>query len=140
MLDFETKGLTLEFGSDQDPPLSDTVLYQLSKIIIQNAAIFINISENEVDCFQNHEKRILYFLDRSCPTGVSQQVYENLELILEKTYQILAACPCTYGCDKCSVPVESNYLMPNFDSDDIYRKKEILTILRRFLYEGGSFR
>jgi len=141
VLNFETKGLTLDFNLSPDMEVSQMVLYQLSKIILQNAAVLINISEKEVDCFQNHADRMLYFLDRSCPTGVSQQLYENLESILEKTYQILADCPCSDGCNKCAVPAESSYLMPNFNNtEDIYRKKEILTLLRRFLHESGFIR
>ena len=135
-LNFETRGLTLEFPPDQ--PLSLMVLYQLSKIILQNATVLINIDEREVDCYQNKEKKLLYFLDRSCPTGVSQQIYENLERILKKTYQILAACPCKKGCDKCSIPFKSSYLMPNFDSQDKFRKEEMIAVLRRVLRESGS--
>ncbi len=137
-LRFETRGVMLEFPSNQEFPLSPMVLYQLSKVMLQNAAVLINISEKEVDCFQNYEKKLLYFLDRSCPTGVSQQLFEHLERILEKTYRVLAACPCLKGCDKCAIPVESNYLMPNFDSKDIYRKTEMLTILRRILDENRA--
>ena len=137
-LNFEIRGVIFEFPQDIELPLSFMVLYQLSKVILQNATLMINISENEVDPFQNKGKRMLYFLDRSCPTGVSQQLYENVEDILNRTYHTLKACPCIKGCDKCSIPVESNFLMPNFDTHDRFRKEEMLTILRRFLHESGS--
>jgi ATP-dependent helicase YprA (DUF1998 family) len=104
---------------------------------LNNATLLINIADKEVDCYQESAKKLLYFLDRGCPTGVSQQLYENIEILLKKTYQILAACPCTGGCDKCSIPVESNYLNPNIHSTDRYRKEEMLTLLRRCLHESG---
>ncbi|HUX99405.1 MAG TPA: DEAD/DEAH box helicase [Candidatus Deferrimicrobium sp.] len=138
ILTFETRGLTLEFPLSQEKAMSQMVLYQLSKIILQNAALMINISEKEVDCYQNYEKKMISFLDRSCPTGVSQQLYENMEAILKKTYQVLASCSCQRGCGKCAIPVESNYLMPHLTSTDIYRKKEMLSILRRYLHESRS--
>ena len=135
-LEFDTKGLTLEIDSSQPLRLSQSVLYQLSKILLRNAAVMINVSESEVDCFQNLDRKMLYFLDRSCPTGVCQQLYENVEAILKKTYQVLASCPCDGGCDKCSIPLESNYLMPHFQSEDRYNKDEMLELLRRCLHES----
>jgi len=137
-LNYETKGLLIEFAPVQNEPLNQMVLYQLAMILLQNARVMINVSENEVDCFQHHERRMLYFLDRSCPTGVSQQLYENIEEILLKTYQVLTACVCKGGCEKCSIPLESNFLQPNFNSNDIYRKEELLALLRRCLHESGS--
>lgn len=140
MLDFNTIGLLIELPSDKEFSISSLVLYQLSKMILRNAAVLINVSENEIDCYQEMSKKMLYFLDRSCPTGASQQLFENFESILKKTYQVLAACPCEEGCDKCSIPVESTYLMPNFQSSDRYRKKEMLEMLKRCLNESGSIK
>ena len=135
-LEFDTRGLTLEIDSSQLLRLSQSVLYQLSKILLRNAAVMINVSENEVDCYQNLDWKMLYFLDRSCPTGVCQQLYENIEAILKKTYQVLASCSCDGGCDKCSIPIESNYLIPQFQSEDRYNKDEMLEVLRRCLHES----
>ncbi|MBW1932600.1 MAG: DEAD/DEAH box helicase [Candidatus Helarchaeota archaeon] len=135
---YETKGVLLEFLASPLPPLSHMVLYQLSKIVLRNAMRMLNVSEGEVDCLQTPELRTFYFLDRSCPTGVSQQLYENIERLLERTYQILSACPCPRGCENCAIPVESSFLQPNFSSTDIYRKQELLTLLRRCLYESRA--
>jgi len=135
---YETVGVTFEFPQEQDLALSSMVLYQLTKRILQNAAVMINVSEREVDCYQNRDQQMLYFLDRSCPTGVSQQLYENLENILKRIYEVLAACQCVKGCEKCVIPFESNFLMPNVDTRDTFRKDEILALLRRFLGENGT--
>ncbi len=132
-LNFTTRGLMLELPLNPEKPLSESVLYQLAQLMLKNAMVLINISEHEVDCYQDILENRVYFLDRSCPTGVSQQLYAHAEVILRKTYQVLAACPCEHGCEKCAIPVEANYLMPNFQSVDLYRKQELLTLLREVL-------
>ncbi len=134
-LNFTTKGVLLEFSLSQTKEMSESVLYQLAKLMLKVAVLLVNVSENEVDCFQDFCSHRLYFLDRSGPTGVSQQLYTHMEAILRKTYQILVTCPCENGCEKCAIPLQGNYLMPNFQSNDPYRKKELLTLLREVLLD-----
>jgi ATP-dependent helicase YprA (DUF1998 family) len=138
VLDFKTRGLVLKFSDDSEDPPSRMALYQLSKVLLKTAVLLIDISEGEVDCYQNHDQGLCYFLDRSCPTGVSEQLYEKLEFLLRKTQQIVENCGCERGCDRCVIPVESNFLNPNVGSEDPYRKDELLSLLKRCLGESGN--
>ncbi|MBD3230823.1 MAG: DEAD/DEAH box helicase [Candidatus Lokiarchaeota archaeon] len=131
-LEFNTKGVAMELTvrENNELNLSESILYQLSKIILRNAAIMINISENEVDCYQEPDRKTLYFLDRAGPTGLSKQLFEHFLNILKMTKRILLSCDCTEnGCDRCCIPIESTYLMPNLRSNDTYRKNEMIKIL-----------
>ncbi|MFW9878295.1 MAG: helicase-related protein, partial [Candidatus Thorarchaeota archaeon] len=139
ILNFETTGLLIEFNFIDDGLLDGSVLYQLSSIFLANAVFLININQNEVDHFQEYDRKFIYFLDRAGPTGVSKQIFEHFEYILEETMRILESCGCySEGCDKCCIPIQSNYLMPNYSSDDKYRRHEMIDLLKRCLNESSS--
>lgn len=131
-VEFETRGLIIDlnFEHDRIKNMDEFTLYQLAKILLRNAVLLINVSESEVDCYQEQNKNLIYYLDRGGPTGISMQLFEKFESIWKKTRTILESCDCpTGGCSKCSIPIRASYLMPNLLSGDIFRKNEILEIL-----------